>query len=123
MPYSVFHFWTLSGVPVTMPARRQCSDFARAGAIWCSLRPPRPTSAIPTFLRDFFAWARVTLVLIKGAATTAAAVPRNRRRVSIIDLPSVVPRHFTYGCAIGSGPILARAGLLSHHNGCTAAHF
>ena len=63
--------------------------FCRAGAIWFSLRPPRPTSAIPTFFRDFLAWARVTLVLINGAAATAAACPRNFRRVSMLASPAM----------------------------------
>ena len=42
----------LAGVPVTMPARRQCFVLASAGAIWCSLRLPRPQIAYPIFFCD-----------------------------------------------------------------------
>ena len=49
MPYCAFHFSALAGVPVTMPASRQCFVFCSAGAIWFVLRLPSPTSAKPSF--------------------------------------------------------------------------
>src|SRR3954447_16768346 len=49
MPYCAFHFSALAGVPVTMPARRQCFVFWSAGAIWFVLRLPSPTRAKPSF--------------------------------------------------------------------------
>ena len=49
MPYCAFHFCAFAGVPVTIPARRQCFVFCSAGAIWLVLRLPSPTSAKPSF--------------------------------------------------------------------------
>src|ERR1044072_4208641 len=73
-----------SGEPVTRPARRQCSVFSSAGAICFSLKLPRPHRAQPSLGRDSFASARVTLVLMNGAAISAAVdPPMNCRREAL----------------------------------------
>src|SRR5688500_6028495 len=82
MPYFAFQASAFAGVPVTMPARRQCFVFASAGAIWCVLRLPSPQSAKPS-LREACDFSRVALVLMKGAIAKVAAVEvRNLRRES-----------------------------------------
>src|SRR5262245_40422353 len=48
MLYFAFHVSALDGVPVMMPARRQCWVFCKAGAIWFVLSMPRPASAKPS---------------------------------------------------------------------------
>src|SRR5690242_12308433 len=77
------HFTALAGVPVMIPASRQLAVFCNAGAIWLVLRLPRPHSANPSFLREAAARARVTLVLMNGAAARAVACMMNLRRVAL----------------------------------------
>src|SRR5579884_1581825 len=80
MLYWLRHAAALAGVSVMTAVKRQCSVFCSAGAIWCVLRLPSPQSANPNFLRESAASARVTLVLMKGAAAIAAACARKVRR-------------------------------------------
>src|ERR1700678_2640347 len=80
MLYCVFQLAALAGVSVMSAVRRQLVVFCRAGAICWLLRPPNPHSANPTFFREVAARARVTLVLMNGAAATAAACAMNVRR-------------------------------------------
>src|SRR5215475_3481976 len=80
MLYWAFHLAALSGVSVMIPARRQFVVFCSAGAICPVLRPPRPQSANPNFILEAAASARVTLVLMKGTAATAAACVMKLRR-------------------------------------------
>src|SRR4030088_174063 len=83
MLYRAFQWTALAGVPVMMPARRQLAVFCSAGAIWRVLRLPRPHRANPSFFLEAAASARVTLVLMKGAAAKAAACTTILRRVAI----------------------------------------
>src|SRR5580698_3024967 len=67
-----------------MALSRQWVVFCRAGAICWLLRLPSPHSANPSFFWDAAARARVTLVLMKGAAAIAAACAMNVRRAVIL---------------------------------------
>src|SRR3569833_2935851 len=97
MLYLDFQLEAFSGVSVMMPARRQWVAFCKAGAIWCSLRPPSPQIAKPSFFLEAAARARVTLVLMKGAAAMATACARNLRR-------PVIQWNFVSGCCAIFGP-------------------
>src|SRR5688500_1254658 len=81
MSYFARHGPALSGEPVIKPVNRQCFEFANAGAIAFSLKPPSPQIAKPIFFCEPCARARVLVVLMKGATIAAAAVlAMNRRR-------------------------------------------
>src|ERR1051325_8610536 len=91
MLYLDFQLEAFSGVSVMIPVRRQLAVFCRAGAIWCSLRPPSPQIAKPSFFLEAAASARVRLVLMKGATAMAAACTMNLRR-------PVIQWNFLSGC-------------------------
>src|SRR5579859_3844785 len=92
MLYWAFHFTAFAGVPVMIPASRQFAVFCKAGAIWLVLRLPSPHSANPSFLPDAAARARVTRVLMNGAAPRASAEATNLRRFVAIGVASCCDR-------------------------------
>src|SRR4051794_31670727 len=73
IPYCAFHFVAFAGVPVTIPASRQCLVFCSAGAIWLVLRLPSPTSAKPSFF---------SCRLVVGVARWAIEGTEPRGRIS-----------------------------------------
>src|SRR5258708_38377734 len=64
--------FSLAGVPVMMPAKRQSLVVWRAGAIWFVLRLPKPRRAKPSFRVDSCAEAEVAARFNMGAAIAAA---------------------------------------------------
>src|SRR6185437_5260152 len=109
MLYWLRQLAALAGASVMTPASRQCVVFWSAGAIWSLLKPPSPQSAKPSFFLEAAASARVTRVLMKGAAATAAACAMNSRRSVMFRTSCLASAQCALGCQ-----------EVQHHDGRTA---
>src|SRR4051812_45815057 len=82
--YFSAQIFSLAGVPVTIPARRQNFVVWSAGAIWLVLRLPKPSRAKPSFLVGSWAraevWVRFSMGAVIAIAPKRNEVFRNWRR-------------------------------------------
>ncbi len=72
-PYLDFHFAALAAVSVMTPASLEYCAFCSAGAIWFSLRPPRPQSAQPSFFGHRVQESAAAIAGMSGASGASAA--------------------------------------------------